>query len=102
MEELVGEIWDEHDEVSQDFEVKSENECVAFGNANLEKVFDFLGLEVDEEQIHALTINGWIMDVLGRVPKENDKITYEGFTLTVLEMDENRVEKVQIVNNMQE
>ncbi len=100
LEELVGEIWDEHDEVSQDIEVKSEKECLVSGNANLEKVFEVLSLESDEEHIKALTINGWLMDILGRVPKENDSITYKDFTITVLEMDENRVEKVQILNNV--
>lgn len=100
LEELVGEIWDEHDEVSQDIEVKSEKECLVSGNANLEKVFEVLSLESDEEHIKALTVNGWLMDILGRVPKENDSITYKDFTITVLEMDENRVEKVQILNNV--
>lgn len=100
LEELVGEIWDEHDEVGQDIEVKSEKECLVSGNANLEKVFEVLSLESDEEHIKALTVNGWLMDILGRVPKENDSITYKDFTITVLEMDENRVEKVQILNNV--
>lgn len=100
LEELVGEIWDEHDEVSQDIEVKSEKECLVSGNTNLEKVFEVLSLESDEEHIKALTVNGWLMDILGRVPKENDSITYKDFTITVLEMDENRVEKVQILNNV--
>lgn len=100
LEELVGEIWDEHDEVSQDIEVKSEKECLVSGNANLEKVFEVLSLESDEEHIKALTVNGWLMDILGRVPKENDSITYKDFTITVLEMDENRVEKIQILNNV--
>lgn len=100
LEELVGEIWDEHDEVSQDIEVKSEKECLVSGNANLEKVFEVLSLESDEEHIKALTVNGWLMDILGRVPKENDSITYKDFTITVLEMDENHVEKVQILNNV--
>lgn len=102
LEELVGEIWDEHDEVSQDIEVKSEKECLVSGNANLEKVFEVLSLESDEEHIKALTVNGWLMDILGRVPKENDSITYKDFTITVLEMDENRVEKVQILNKVSE
>ena len=84
LEELVGEIWDEHDEVSQDIEVKSEKECLVSGNANLEKVFEVLNLESDEEHIKALTVNGWLMDILGRVPKENDSITYKDFTITVL------------------
>lgn len=102
LEELVGEIWDEHDEVSQDIEVKSERECWVLGSANLEKVFEFLNLDEDTEEIQALTVNGWLMDKLGRVPMEQDCITYENLTLTVLKMHDKRVEKVQIIRDIQQ
>lgn len=102
LEELVGEIWDEHDEVSQDIEVKSERECWVLGSANLEKVFEFLNLQEDAEEIQALTVNGWLMDKLGRVPMEQDCITYKNLTLTVLKMHDKRVERVQILRNEEE
>lgn len=98
LEELVGEIWDEHDEVSQEIEIKSEAECIVSGNANLEKVFDYLKLDVEEEEPNALTMNGWLMNQLGRVPEVNDNFSYKHIRLTVLEMDEKRVEKVQIIS----
>ena len=96
LEELVGEIWDEHDEVSQDIEIKSEGECIVSGNANLEKVFEYLQLEIDDE-IDALTVNGWLMDQLGRVPEMGDKVEYHNFEITVIEMDDKRIEKVRII-----
>lgn len=99
LEELVGEIWDEHDEVSEEIEAKSEKEWIVCGNANLEKVFETLNLETDEEEIHALTLNGWFMDILGRAPKETDKVTYNGYIITVLAMNENRIQKVQIIKS---
>lgn len=100
LEELVGEIWDEHDEVSHEIEVKSEKECIISGNVNLDKVFEVLNLEMEEEHINALTLNGWLMNMLERVPRENDEVTYKGFKLKVLKMHEKCVEKVQIINTM--
>ncbi len=99
LEELVGEIWDEHDEVSQEIEIKSEDECLIAGNANLDKVFEYLDLEAEAEESDVLTLNGWLMDQLGRVPEVNDVFEHKGFCFTVLEMDEKRVEKVQVINN---
>lgn len=99
LEELVGEIWDEHDEVSQDIEVKSEDECIISGNADLDKVFEYLDLEAEAEELDVLTLNGWLMDQLGRVPEVDDTFEHNGFCFTVLEMDEKRVEKVRVINN---
>lgn len=99
LEELVGEIWDEHDEINLDIEKRSDNEYIVSGNANLEKVLDSLGVEVDEEHLNVLTVNGWLMDLLGRPPKVKDSIQYKNFTVTVLETEENHVEKVRMINN---
>lgn len=99
LEELVGEIWDEHDEINLDIEARSENEFIVSSNANLEKVLDSLGVEVDEEHLNALTVNGWLMDLLGRPPKVKDSIQYKNFTVTVLETEENHVKKVRMINN---
>lgn len=98
LEELVGEIWDEHDQVSREIEVKSEAECIALGNANVDKLFEALNIAADEE-IESVTVNGWVMNELERVPKKNDFFEYKGYRVTVLEMDGNRVEKVSLVKS---
>lgn len=100
LEELVGEIWDEHDEVSPEIERKSEDEFIVLGNTNVEKVFEALDLEVPEEEIQSVVVNGWVMNVLGRVPEKNDSFEYKGCRVTVLEMDEKRVEKIYIKKEM--
>ena len=94
LEELVGEIWDEHDEVSAEIEKISEKEYIVLGIANLEKLFETLGLGEPEEEIHSAVVNGWIMNQLGRVPNKGDSFEYKGYVVKVLEMDVNRVEKV--------
>ena len=97
LEELVGEIWDEHDEVSQDIEQKSENECIILGNANVDKLFETLEIDATEEDLQTITVNGWIMNHLGRIPAKNDTLEYKGYRFTVIEMDEKRVEKIYVI-----
>ena len=94
VEELVGEIWDEHDEIVQEVVEISENEYHVLGSANIEDLFEKFEIE---EEIDVMTASGWVMHVLGKIPEEGDSFVYENLTVTVTEMDENRVEKINIV-----
>lgn len=94
LEELVGEIWDEHDEVSIDIEEKSDCEYIVSGHANIDKVFSKLEIETDDEEIESSTINGWIMKTLGKVPENGDTFIYKDYSVHVVEVDEKRIEKV--------
>jgi len=94
MEELVGEIWDEHDEIVQEIVQVSENEYHVLGSADIEEVFD--QFDIDQE-IDVMTASGWVMNALERIPDEGDSFVYNNLTVTVLKMDENRVEKISIV-----
>ena len=94
LEELVGEIWDEYDEVSSEIEKKSETEYIVLGSANIDKVFEVLNIEVADEEMQSGIVNGWIMNELGRVPEKEDSFEYKGYQITILKMDEKRVEKV--------
>ncbi len=101
LEELVGEIWDEHDEVNTEIEKISETEYMVSGTANLEKLFETLGIQGIEEENSAV-VNGWIMTQLGKVPQKDDVFTYKDYVVKVLEMDVNRVEKVSITYKQKE
>jgi len=94
LEELVGEIWDEHDEIVQAIVKKTENEYEVLGSTNVAKLFEELDMD---EEVEVITVSGWIMDMLGRVPKKDDRVTYKEMQLTVLEMDGKRVEKAKLV-----
>lgn len=99
LEELVGDIWDEHDEVVQEIEQISENEYHVLGNTNLEKMFELLEKEIELEVI---TVSGWVMNMLGRIPEKGDEFTYENLQVSVMEMDGKRVEKIRLIVNKEE
>lgn len=94
LEELVGEIWDEHDVVVQEIEKVSDQEYLVMGNTSVEKLFGELGGEGDFE---SLTASGWVMELAERIPEEGDVIYYDDLTITVVKMKDRRVEQVRIV-----
>lgn len=76
IEELVGEIYDEHDAImSQEVTQLQNGSYRVMGNASLAKVFDFF--EIPDDDIKANTINGWVMICLDRLPARGDTFTYE-------------------------
>ena len=98
LEELVGEIWDEHDEVTHEIEKVSDKEYLVLGSTNLEDLFEMLDKEKDED-MEVLTVSGWVMELLGKIPEKGDKFEFENLQVSVLEMDEKRVEKIRIIIN---
>ncbi len=95
LEEIVGEIWDEHDEVIEEFKQIADKEYVVSGKAVVAKLFDELNIDEDPE---ALTVNGWAMQVLGRIPQENDEFEASGLAVKVLKMNGRRIENLHITD----
>ncbi len=98
LEEIVGEIWDEHDEIIEEIKKVSDNEYIVSGMANLEKLFEELDKEMDDE-LDAMTVNGWAMSMLDRIPVEGDTFEEDGLTVRVLKMDGRRIENLHIFDN---
>lgn len=93
LEELVGEIWDEHDRVVNEIEKISDEEYLVLGGTNVEKLFEQLDIK---QELEVLTVSGWVMDELGRIPAEGDIFVWEGWEVTVVTMVERRVDKVRL------
>ncbi len=96
LEELVGEIWDEHDEVIEPIVVKEDNTVIAAGSANLEDMFDILDVNSSHFDYDAVTVNGWIIEVLDKIPKSGEVFIADGLKVTVLHADEKVVQKAEI------
>ena len=96
LEELVGEIWDEHDEVVESFIKIDDSTYTVECSITTEEFFEFFGLKPNEESI---SLSGWIMENLGDVPNVNDTFSYEHLDITVLEMDIHRTEKISVKVN---
>ena len=93
LEELVGEIWDEHDEVSEAFYQNADGSYTIACNANLEDMFQLFS--IDEERDY-VSVSGWVMEELGRIPVEGDAFTYGRLHVTVTKTDGRRVMEIRI------
>ena len=83
LEELVGDIWDEHDEVINYF--KKINDCTYEVNcaANLNDMFEFFKLGKSDDTFDSVTVSGWIMEQLGKIPSAGDSFQFQNIKLTV-------------------
>jgi len=96
LEELVGEIWDEHDDVVETFTELSENKYKVFCNTDLETFLKFFDINYDDENS---SVNGWVMEELGKIPEVNDKFSYQNLDITVTQTDDRRVVELEVVVN---
>ncbi|MBR3629259.1 MAG: HlyC/CorC family transporter [Oscillospiraceae bacterium] len=98
LEELVGEIWDEHDEVVREITKTGDQTWVVSGKANVEKVFEVLDLPCEFE---AMTVSGWVMEILEKIPAEGDSFQRDSLQVRVLKMYGKRIEQVEIIRSEQ-
>ena len=94
LEELVGEIWDEHDEVVEDIRREGAGVWTVSGGADLYRLLDRLGL--DGRQVESASVTGWVMERLGRVPEPGDAFTEGPWRITVTATDERRVRQLRV------
>ena len=96
LEELVGEIYDEHDEVSEEVVEQEDGTLIVDGNMQLQELLEKFGIEDDEYD--ADTVGGWASEMLEKVPEVGDSFTLERHQFTVTEMDGFRVIRIQVTN----
>ena len=96
LEELVGEIWDEHDEVVEF--LKEVSDKVYEVDCSMD--FDDFCVEFDIEcETDSVSVGGWVMEQLGKIPEQEETFSYENLDVSILETDSNRVIKIKVVEN---
>ncbi len=95
VEEIVGEIFDERDDVEQDI-VRRGGRFEVAGDTNIYDCFEDIGFEDDSFESEYTTVGGWATEVLDKLPEKGDHFEYKNLSVTVLEADELRVEKLLI------
>ena len=93
LEELVGEIYDEHDEVNEEVVEQEDGTVIVDGSMQLQELLDKYGLE---NEYGTDTVGGWAGEMLEKVPEVGDSFILEKHQFTVMEMDGFRVTRVQI------
>lgn len=93
VEELVGEIWDEHDEVIEEFKKQEDGSYLISCSADLTDLFDLFSIK---GECDANTISGWVMEQIGRIPEEGDHFVSDGLDVTVTKVDHRRVLEIRV------
>ena len=98
IESLVGEIYDEHDEVIEDIVKLSEEKYTALGSCGIDKFLETFELEVEEEEDDSdiTTVSGFAAHLLEKIPDEGDSFEYKNLKITVTKTDSNRVLEVAV------
>ena len=91
--ELVGEIWDEHDEVIETFQKQEDGSYLIACSANLDDMYDLFQVKGSCE---AATVSGWVLEQVGRVPEPGDRFQAEGLDVTVTKVEHRRVLEIRV------
>jgi CBS domain containing-hemolysin-like protein len=87
LEEIVGEIWDEHDEVVEDYMEIGENVCSVSCDVEMSDFCEHFDVEIETE---STTLNGFLTEQLEKIPEKDDTFTYKNLIFTVIESDAHR------------
>lgn len=96
LEELVGDIWDEHDEVVEEFTEVEENTFHVDGMMNFEDFCKEFDVEAESQSI---SLGGWVAEQLERIPELGDSFDFGKLHVTVTDMDSNRASLLEIKIN---
>lgn len=99
LEELVGEIWDENDEVSTPVKFISENTFIVSGEVSKVDFNRYFESQESDYEINGdfNTVGGWVLELFGRIPAPGDKIETDEFTITVQSLNERRIGDLKFV-----
>lgn len=93
IEELVGEIWDEHDEIVEDFRKQVDGSYLVDCTADLDDMYDLFQIK---GECDASTVSGWVLEQIDRIPKIGDHFVAEGLEVRVISVDHRRVMEIEV------
>ncbi len=96
LEQVVGDIWDETDTVEDEVTKKSESEYEIDGDMPISDFLDLMDIREEDFDFESETVGGWTIESFGRFPEAGESFRYADFTVTVLAMNELRVERVLV------
>ena len=96
LEELVGEIWDEHDEIEVFIRKTGANTFLVDSSMDFDEFAAYFQLKTDSEMT---SVSGWVMEQFGRVPESGERITAGPLDVLVTKVDNHRIEEIQITQH---
>lgn len=100
LEQLVGEIWDENDDIVNDWQELGKNRFECSGDLNLSEFFDNLDMDDEDVDTDCATVGGWATENIGAMPVAFDAFDYKQFTILVKHVDENhRITRLVVLSH---
>lgn len=96
LEQLVGDIWDETDEIEEEVIERPDGQYELDGDMLVDDFFELVGIEEEALEAESETLGGWTIEMFGSFPEVGQSFEFEKLTVKVLEMDGLRVEKVLV------
>lgn len=93
LEELVGNIWDEHDDITHDIQELALDKYMVKGYAEADEILQVLGIK---DSYTSTTVNGWILEKIGHIPEEQEIVTIFNLRITIAKMENHRIEECLI------
>ncbi|MBQ3202855.1 MAG: HlyC/CorC family transporter [Clostridia bacterium] len=93
LEELVGEIWDEHDDVIRNIIPQPDGSAVVLCSTELIDLMEYFDTETECD---ATTVSGWVMEATGRIPAVGDTFTADGLSVEVLQVEITRPDQIRV------
>ena len=96
LEELVGEIYDEHDEIIEFIKKINDNKYVVNCDCEIDEFFDYFKLQLDDKEFEYNTVSGWIIDEMNKIPKKGEIFVFENIEVSISNSDEKEVKEAII------
>lgn len=96
LEELVGDIWDEDEEIIRDFVRIDSQHFLISGDLTIRELFDHLDLPFSNLESNHTSCGGWALEALGHIPQAGEAFRFKNMTLAIQEMDDQRVKKLSV------
>ncbi len=97
LEELVGEIWDEHDEIAVFIHKTGTNTFLVDAGMDFDEFAAYFRLKTDSEMT---SVSGWVMEQFGRVPESGERISAGPLDVLVTKVDNHRIEEIQVTQHL--
>ncbi len=99
LEEIVGDIWDDNDEIEEEVVESDKGELIIDGDMPIGDFLERLGIDEDGWEYESATAGGWAIEYMGDFPKTGDAFDYENYHIEVTEAGERRVERLTVTEN---
>ena len=96
LEQLVGEIWDEDEEIERKINKLSDTKFEISGDLHIYEMLDLFNKDAKTITTESKSVGGWVTEQLGDIPHEGSKFVYEDLEITVNEVEDNRINKVTV------